>query len=223
MTGSGKTGLGIGLIEEAAHRRRAGAGDRSEGRSREPAADVPRTHRRGLRAVGESRRRAHARDGRVRRWRRARRRAGSRGSRSGDRAAIASRGCARPRSSRSTRRAARPARPLSIVEVVCAAAGGCARGRPELLGERVSTAATSLLTLAGVESEPLRSREHMLVSTLLQDAWRQRRRRSILPALIAAVQTPPMHDGRRARSRVVLSGRRSLRAGDAAQPPARRA
>ncbi len=41
MTGSGKTGLCIDLLEEAAIDRRAGDRDRSEGRSRQPAADVP--------------------------------------------------------------------------------------------------------------------------------------------------------------------------------------
>jgi hypothetical protein len=61
----------------------------------------------------------------------------------------------------------------------------------DLLGERVSTATTSLLTLAGIDADPLRSREHVLVSTLLQQAWRERRAVD-LPALIAAVQAPPM-------------------------------
>jgi hypothetical protein len=61
----------------------------------------------------------------------------------------------------------------------------------ELLGERVSTATTSLLTLAGVDADPMRSREHVLVSALLQAAWRQGRTLD-LPALIAAVQKPPL-------------------------------
>ena len=61
----------------------------------------------------------------------------------------------------------------------------------DLLGERVSTAATSLLTLAGVEADPLRSRDHVLVATLLRHAWHERRALD-LPALIAAVQAPPM-------------------------------
>ncbi len=61
----------------------------------------------------------------------------------------------------------------------------------ELFGERVSTATTSLLTLAGVDADPMRSREHVLVSALLQDAWRQGRTLD-LPALIAAVQKPPL-------------------------------
>jgi hypothetical protein len=60
----------------------------------------------------------------------------------------------------------------------------------ELVGERVSTAATTLLTLAGIEADPLRSREHVLIATLLGDAWRNRRTLD-LPALVAAIQSPP--------------------------------
>jgi hypothetical protein len=59
----------------------------------------------------------------------------------------------------------------------------------ELLAERIRTATTSLLTLAGIDADPLRSREHVLVSTLLQEAWRQGRTLD-LPGLIAAVQQP---------------------------------
>jgi hypothetical protein len=45
-----------------------------------------------------------------------------------------------------------------------------ARGDVEVLAERASGAATSLLGLAGVEA-PSRSREHTLLSTILADAW----------------------------------------------------
>jgi hypothetical protein len=61
----------------------------------------------------------------------------------------------------------------------------------EQLGERVDTAATSLLTLAGIDADPLRSREHVLVSALLREGWQQKRALD-LPALIAGVQSPPM-------------------------------
>lgn len=61
----------------------------------------------------------------------------------------------------------------------------------DLLGERVGIATTSLLTLAGIDADPLRSREHVLVATLLQQAWRERRALD-LPALIAAIQAPPI-------------------------------
>ena len=63
------------------------------------------------------------------------------------------------------------------------------RDEPELLAERVQTSVTSLLTLAGVAADPARNREHILVSTVLHDAW-QSGRDLDLPALIEAVQKP---------------------------------
>jgi hypothetical protein len=79
-------------------------------------------------------------------------------------------------------------RSLSIVKSFAAPPPAVASDA-ELLGERVSTAATSILTLAGIEAEPLRSREHILISTLLGDAWRQNRDLD-LPSLIGQVQSP---------------------------------
>src|SRR5512137_2920086 len=45
----------------------------------------------------------------------------------------------------------------------------------ELLRERISTTATSLLGIIGIEADPIRSREHILISTLLDSAWRANR------------------------------------------------
>jgi hypothetical protein len=84
----------------------------------------------------------------------------------------------------------RAARPLSILRTFQAPTGAAATD-PELLSERASGAATSVLTLAGIEAEPLRSREHILVSTLLSAAWQQHHSLD-LPALIAQVQNPPL-------------------------------
>lgn len=61
----------------------------------------------------------------------------------------------------------------------------------DLLRERISTAATSLLGLLGVEADPLRSREHILISKILESAWRQRRDLDLM-ALIQQIQTPPV-------------------------------
>jgi len=79
-------------------------------------------------------------------------------------------------------------RPLSIVKSF-AAPEPAIMNDPELLADRVATAATSVLTLAGVNAEPLRSREHVLVSTLFTESWRAGRDLD-LPALITQVQTP---------------------------------
>ena len=84
----------------------------------------------------------------------------------------------------------RAARPLSILSTFQAPPVAIT-GDPELLSERSSAAATSVLTLAGIDAEPLRSREHILVSTLLSEAWRQQQSLD-LAALISQVQTPSL-------------------------------
>ena len=62
---------------------------------------------------------------------------------------------------------------------------------PELLAERVQSVATSVLSLAGVEADATTSREHVLVATLLQEAWRAGRALD-LASLIGQVQSPPL-------------------------------
>jgi hypothetical protein len=62
---------------------------------------------------------------------------------------------------------------------------------PELLAARVQSVATSVLSLAGIEGEATTSREHVLVATLLQEAWRASRALD-LASLIGQVQSPPM-------------------------------
>ena len=62
---------------------------------------------------------------------------------------------------------------------------------PELLAARVQSVATSVLSLAGVEGDATTSREHVLVATLLQEAWRAGRALD-LASLIGQVQSPPM-------------------------------
>jgi hypothetical protein len=61
----------------------------------------------------------------------------------------------------------------------------------ELFADRVSTTATSLLTLAGIDAEPLRSREHTLLTAILNAAWSAGRSLD-LAALIQQIQTPPV-------------------------------
>ncbi len=61
----------------------------------------------------------------------------------------------------------------------------------ELLGERVATTVTSLLTLTGVEADPVTSREHILLSTLVARAWHDGQALD-LAALIQQVQSPPV-------------------------------
>jgi len=62
---------------------------------------------------------------------------------------------------------------------------------PELLRERINTTATSLLGLLGIEADPVQSREHILLSTILDKAWSQGQDVD-LSSLIQLIQTPPV-------------------------------
>jgi hypothetical protein len=62
---------------------------------------------------------------------------------------------------------------------------------PDLLQERIGTTATGLLSLLGIEADPLRSREHILISKILESAWRQGQDLD-LTGLIQKIQTPPV-------------------------------
>jgi hypothetical protein len=81
-------------------------------------------------------------------------------------------------------------RPLSIVKSFAAPDPEIVNDA-DLLQDRVTTAATSVLTLAGVDAEPMRSREHTLIATLFGDAWRGGRNLD-LPSLITQIQAPPV-------------------------------
>ncbi len=62
----------------------------------------------------------------------------------------------------------------------------------ELLRERITATSTGLLGLLGMEANPLQSREHILLSTIFDTAWRQGQDLD-LAKLIQQVQTPPVN------------------------------
>jgi len=62
----------------------------------------------------------------------------------------------------------------------------------ELLRERITATSTSLLGMLGLEANPLQSREHILLSTIFDSAWRQGLDLD-LAKLIEQVQTPPVN------------------------------
>lgn len=64
-------------------------------------------------------------------------------------------------------------------------------GDREALRERIQATAGSLLGLLGIEADPVQSREHILLSLILDQAWREGRSLS-LPELIQLIQTPPI-------------------------------
>jgi hypothetical protein len=57
------------------------------------------------------------------------------------------------------------------------------------LSERIGSVVSGLLTLLGRDADPLKSREHILLSTLLEQAWRAGRSVD-LASLVASVQKP---------------------------------
>jgi hypothetical protein len=61
----------------------------------------------------------------------------------------------------------------------------------EVFGERVSATVTGLLGLMGIDADPLQSREHILLSSILSAAW-QDGKNVDLAALIAGIQKPPI-------------------------------
>ena len=60
----------------------------------------------------------------------------------------------------------------------------------EALGDRISAATSGLLALLGIEADPIRSREHILISRILDTAWREKRDLD-LGKIIGAIQDPP--------------------------------
>ena len=83
----------------------------------------------------------------------------------------------------------RVGRPLSVLRSLTAPPPE-QRGDPELMQERVAAAASSLLALLGVEADPLRSREHILLANVIDKSWSEGKDLD-LPELIRRVQSPP--------------------------------
>lgn len=80
------------------------------------------------------------------------------------------------------------ARPLSIVNSLTAPPQAV-RDDAEVLGDRVASTVGSLLSLLGIDADPLTSRDHILLARIVHDAWSHGRSMD-LEALIHAIQTP---------------------------------
>jgi hypothetical protein len=83
----------------------------------------------------------------------------------------------------------RAGRPLSLLRSLDAPQGRVLDD--EALQERIRSAASGLLGLLGIDADPLRSREHILLSSLLDRSWREGRSLD-LAALIQQIQRPPI-------------------------------
>lgn len=80
-------------------------------------------------------------------------------------------------------------RPLSLLKAFDAPPAAV-RDDAEALQERVNATATSLLALLGIDADPISSREHILVANLLHHAWQEGRSLD-LAGLIGGIQNPP--------------------------------
>jgi len=80
--------------------------------------------------------------------------------------------------------------PISIVSSF-AAPVRAVREDTELLRDRVTTTASSLLGLLGIGADPIQSREHILIANLLTQAWSAAEDLD-LGTLIDRIQKPPM-------------------------------
>ncbi len=63
---------------------------------------------------------------------------------------------------------------------------------PDALRERISASASGLLALLGINADAIRSREHILVSKIFENAWVNGRSLD-LPKLINEIQNPPFN------------------------------
>ena len=80
--------------------------------------------------------------------------------------------------------------PLSVLKSFAAPAQAL-MDDADLYRERIQATATGILTLLGIDADPVTGREHILLSTLLDHAWRGGRDLDIA-GLIAAIQDPPV-------------------------------
>ncbi len=187
MTGSGKTGLGIGLIEEAAL-------DGIPALVIDPKGDMgnllltfPHLAPADFRPwvdEGEAARRqitpGDFADRTAETWARGLEAWGQDGARIARLKAAADFAIYTPGS--------RAGLPLSILSSLAAPPPGFAADSAALR-DRVSAAVSGLLALAGVEADPIQSREHILLANLVDREWRAGRNLDLL-AVIQAVQEP---------------------------------
>lgn len=80
--------------------------------------------------------------------------------------------------------------PISILSSFAAPSAGVLEDS-DLMRDRVSTTATSILSMLGIDADPVKSREHILLTTIFDHCWRKHQSLD-LGAIIRLVQTPPV-------------------------------
>jgi hypothetical protein len=83
----------------------------------------------------------------------------------------------------------RAGRPLSILKSFAAPDEAVLEDR-EMFTDRIANAATAVLSLLGIDADPLQSREHILISQIFQAAWSDGKDLD-LATLIGHIQEPP--------------------------------
>jgi hypothetical protein len=81
-------------------------------------------------------------------------------------------------------------RPVSLLRSFDAP-GAAVLDDGDLYRERIQATATSILSLLGIDADPITSREHILLSQILDHAWQSGQNLDIA-ALIAEIQSPPI-------------------------------
>lgn len=189
MTGSGKTGLGIGLIEEAAL-------DRVPVIAIDPKGDLgnllltfpdlsaeafrPWVNIQDAASQGKSADAFAAAQAEL--WREGLAQWGQSGDRIKALRSAADFAIYTPGSS--------AGRPVSVLRSF-APPPPALRDDRDLYTDRIQSTATSLLALLGIEGDPITSREHILIANILEHAWSTGQALDIA-ALIRAIQKPPM-------------------------------
>ncbi len=79
--------------------------------------------------------------------------------------------------------------PVSILKSLSAPVNG-AQNDDDGWRDSINAGATSLLTLLGIDADPLKSREHILLSSILNALWRQHEDLTV-GSLIEFIQSPP--------------------------------
>ncbi len=188
MTGSGKTGLGISMIEEAAMDRipviaidpKGDLGNllltfpKLKAENFEPWVDPREAVENGLSTSEYAKQQADLwRDG-LKEW-------GQTGKRIAKLRETVDLTIYTPGSSAGT--------PLSLLQAFDAPSAELLEDS-DLYRERVQATATSLLSLMNMDTDPITSREHILISNILDHAWQQGQSMDIA-SLIGAIQQPP--------------------------------
>ena len=213
MTGSGKTGLGVILIEEALRAGLPVLGDRPEGRPDEPVPDVPRPRpgrlppvdRRGPGHATPARPPTSSPPARPTLWRDGLAGGGSAG---------ADIGALRERTDFTIYT---PGSQAGVaLDIVGSLQVPADMNDAEAVADEIEGYVTGLLGLVGIAADPLASREHILLSNLIQHSWSEGRHLDLM-TLVGMVPVAADPQARRVRRRPVLPRRRPHGAGDEAQ------